>query len=172
LHQSFLRRAAFHWRDRAKSARQGAFNFKAMPSLQGNNTRRPRILHAEDQAMVAEAVQLILSQAGYEVEVAADGAEALRRLSAPDAHFDLLITDVTMPVLDGWGLIARLPETGFNGPVIVLSARPGEGAEDMENPRIVGVLPKPFQIQKLVAAVSAALAPQSPSAARDNASTA
>lgn len=111
--------------------------------------------------MVAEAVQLILTQAGYEVEIAANGAEALQRLSAPGAPFDLLITDVTMPMLDGWGLIGRLPDTDFHGPVIVLSARPGDAAESVGNSQVVAVLPKPFQIQKLVAAVAAALAGRS-----------
>jgi two-component system OmpR family response regulator len=158
LHQRFLSARALRWRVAGGSAKKRETDPSPMPHPQKTDARRPRILHAEDQPMVAEAVQLILTQAGYEVEIAANGAEALQRLAASGAPFDLLITDVTMPVLDGWGLIGRLRETGFRGPVIVLSARPGERAEDVDGSPVVAVLPKPFQIQKLVAAVAAALA--------------
>ena len=131
--------------------------------------RHPLILHAEDQPMVAEAVQLILRQSGYEVEPVADGVEALRRLSSYPERYDMLIMDVSMPEMDGWTLIENLAQTDFTGPVIVLSAYPGDEIEGLKRPGVIAVVPKPFKIQHLVRAVTDGLADYNPPDARDSA---
>jgi len=80
------------------------------------------VLYAEDLRDLRELMRLILQRAGYEIETVADGAEALRRLHAPRADFDLLITDHHMPVLNGLELVRQLPAIPFRGKIIVFSS--------------------------------------------------
>ena len=116
-----------------------------------------RILLADDNADMREYVRRLLSQK-YEVVAVQDGAAALRE--AREQPFDLVLSDVMMPRLDGFGLLAglRLEERTKTLPVILLSARAGEeskvegleaGADDY--------LIKPFSARELLARVDAHL---------------
>jgi chemotaxis protein histidine kinase CheA len=68
----------------------------------------PRILVAEDSDVIRESIRRVLLAAGYHVEAARDGAEALRIASAAEIAFDLVSTDVVMPEMDGYELTRRL----------------------------------------------------------------
>jgi two-component system sensor histidine kinase and response regulator WspE len=83
-------------------------------------TRR-RVLVVDDSPVVRDLVTEILIGQGFEVVSARDGAEALLALerSAPD----LVVTDVEMPNLDGFGLLARIRERSASLPVIMLTTR-------------------------------------------------
>ncbi|HET9225395.1 MAG TPA: ATP-binding protein, partial [Thermoanaerobaculia bacterium] len=118
---------------------------------------RPRILLADDNSDMRGYIRRLLSPQ-YEVTAVADGLAALR--SAREAPPDLVLTDVMMPGLDGFGLLQELraaPETrGL--PILMLSARAGEeskveglgaGADDY--------LVKPFGARELLARVGAHL---------------
>ncbi|MEH2193792.1 MAG: ATP-binding protein [Nostoc sp.] len=117
----------------------------------------PRILLADDNADMRDYVKRLLSQQ-YEVEAVADGLAALD--SARGRVPDLVLTDVMMPGLDGFGLLQELrtnPQTK-KVPIILLSARAGEEA------RVEGLeagaddyLIKPFSARELLARVEAAL---------------
>ena len=117
-----------------------------------------RILLADDNADMRAYVRRLLVQRGYEVEAVADGLAALR--AARQRKPDLVLTDVMMPGLDGFGLLRELradPALAEN-PVIVLSARAGEEA------RIEGMqagaddyLIKPFSARELLARVESHL---------------
>ncbi len=118
----------------------------------------PRILLADDNADMRDYIQRLLRE-NYEVEAVADGEAALERArqSAPD----LILADVMMPRLDGFGLLQRLrgDEALKSVPVILVSARAGEEA------RIEGLqagaddyLVKPFSARELSARVAAHLA--------------
>ena len=134
----------------------GAEQVGSMPA--GPRERR-RILLADDNADLRSYIGRLLTDRGYEVEAAVDGMAALElaRASRPD----LLITDVMMPRLDGFGLLRALradPELR-DLPVVMLSARAGEeakvegldaGADDY--------LIKPFSARELLARVSAIIA--------------
>lgn len=120
---------------------------------------RVRILHAEDQPVVGDAIEMILNDAGYEVERAADGREALDKVTATPAAFGLVITDDNMPGLNGLELVRALRAMNFSGNVIVLSGVINEEKE--RHYRECGVrtiIEKPFQIPDLVAAVARELA--------------
>jgi len=67
---------------------------------------RKRILVVDDVTTTRELQRSILAAAGYEVEGVADGAAALARLN--EAHFDLVLTDIEMPVMDGFALTAAI----------------------------------------------------------------
>jgi DNA-binding response OmpR family regulator len=82
-----------------------------------------RILAVDDQRHIARLVQYHLEQAGYEVELAYDGAEALEKVRS--THPDLVILDVMMPGLDGFEVLRRMKEDSRTEPipVIMLTAR-------------------------------------------------
>jgi PAS domain S-box-containing protein len=114
-----------------------------------------RILLADDSADMRDYVTRLL-QPLYTVETAADGVEALRiaRLRRPD----LVLTDVMMPSLDGFGLLRELRADPLTHsiPVIMLSARSGEEdkIEGFEH-RADDYLVKPFSSRELLARITA-----------------
>lgn len=97
----------------------------------------------------------LLVDAGYEVEEASDGFQALPRLAE---GFDLLMVDVMMPGLDGFSLCHQARERGFDGAILMLSAR--TALEDRVEGLRTGAddyLGKPFAPPELLARVSALL---------------
>lgn len=112
------------------------------------------ILLAEDERSVAFSIGLALKVDGHTVEVACDGVAALADLKTKPQGFDLLITDHSMPGMNGIELVRRVREAGFRGPIIILSAH--LSAENCAVYSALGVdlmIPKPFDIHELRAAV-------------------
>lgn len=73
-----------------------------------NHTDTPtKVLLVDDQPVVRRKYQVVLQRAGIEVETATNGAEALEMLP-PNHDFDLVISDLNMPVLDGNGLVSEM----------------------------------------------------------------
>ena len=117
----------------------------------------PRLLVIDDEAAVREVLCEFLSVLGYDVEAAQDGAEGLARLARE--RFDLVVTDLRMPQVDGWEVLESARAIVPGMPVIILT---GTGTdEDRERARAHGVrlLSKPLTLQELKAAVRDALAP-------------
>ncbi|MFQ4141598.1 PAS domain-containing protein [Chlorogloeopsis sp. ULAP02] len=117
-----------------------------------------RILLADDNTDMRNYVKRLLISQGYEVETAADGMAALAVIEQQIP--DLVLTDVMMPRLDGFGLLRELrtASTTREIPIIMLSARAGEEA------RVEGLeaaaddyLIKPFSARELLARVEATL---------------
>ena len=115
-----------------------------------------KILVIEDGAKTAKFVKKGLSEAGYVVDVAADGLEGLHL--AQEVEFDLIVLDVMLPVLDGWQVLARLREAGRKTLILMLTARDAVpervrgfelGADDY--------LVKPFAFSELLARVRSLL---------------
>jgi DNA-binding response OmpR family regulator len=122
-----------------------------------------KILIAEDEPSLRENLQMMLEMEGYEVQLACDGQEAFElALRAPP---DLVLTDVMMPVLDGYGLIRLLrghPATAAV-PIIVLTARAEQ--QDAEKVLALGAdacLVKPYRRRELLEAVSLQAGPPDP----------
>jgi len=80
-----------------------------------------RILVVDDEEDVRSFICRILQDAGYEVESAGEGVEALERIQANRP--DLVLVDLMMPGLDGWGLLRRLRDDPDAPPAVVLTAR-------------------------------------------------
>jgi two-component system, cell cycle response regulator DivK len=82
----------------------------------------PRILLVEDNALIREMMARRLQRRGYEILVAADGAEGVARAQVD--HPDLILMDMSLPVLDGWAATRRLKATPDTQaiPVIALTA--------------------------------------------------
>jgi DNA-binding response OmpR family regulator len=113
-----------------------------------------RLLLVEDDPRVARVVERGLAEAGYAVDVAADGGEGLS-LAMQDSH-DLIVLDVMLPVLDGLEVCRRLRQAGLRTPVLMLTAR------DAVPDRVRGLdagaddyLIKPFALEELLARVRA-----------------
>src|ERR671932_1157307 len=115
-----------------------------------------RLLLVEDDAKLARAVGRGLRHAGYAVDVAGDGDDALRQAAVYD--YDALVLDVMLPRRDGIEVCRALRERGCWAPVLMLTAR-GQVAD-----RIRGLdvgaddyLPKPFDFGELLARIRALL---------------
>ena len=79
-----------------------------------------RILVVDDEANARSGLEKLLVQAGYIVDTAGDGIQALAR--AAEHPPDIVVTDLRMPVMDGMALLAKLQESNRDLPVIVASA--------------------------------------------------
>lgn len=115
-----------------------------------------RILLAEDDRLLADAVARALRQSAHAVEVACGGREADDALAA--GEFDLVILDVNLPQTDGFEVLRRLRARKSRVPVLILTVR--EGVEDRVNGLDLGAddyLTKPFQLAELEARVRALL---------------
>jgi two-component system copper resistance phosphate regulon response regulator CusR len=111
-----------------------------------------KILIIEDEEKTAKFLKRGLGEAGYVVDIAADGVEGLHL--ALEVDFDLIILDVMLPALDGWQVLARLRESGRRMLVLLLTAR------DAVHERVHGFelgaddyLVKPFAFSELLARV-------------------
>ncbi len=128
------------------------------PAAAQAGERATRVLVVDDNADMREYLQRILSSR-YEVEPLPDGRSALDRIL--DSPPDLVLTDVMMPGLDGFGLLAaiRADARARSVPVILLSARAGEEARiEGLNAGADDYLVKPFNARELLARVSSQLA--------------
>jgi CheY-like chemotaxis protein len=117
-----------------------------------------RILVAEDDEAIGALVARALDQDGHEITLAADGGEALDRLTEAAGRFDLLLTDIKMPVMDG---IALALAAARDHPEIVILLMTGY-ADQRERAHgldalIHDVLAKPFTLQDLKLSVRGAL---------------
>jgi two-component system, OmpR family, response regulator MprA len=118
-----------------------------------------KILVVDDERAVRESLRRALELEGYEIELAADGREALSRLMENgDSQPDAVILDVLMPGVDGLEVCRRLRRGGNGVPVLMLTAR-----DEIEN-RVSGLdagaddyVTKPFALEELVARVRALL---------------
>ncbi|MEB3366177.1 response regulator transcription factor [Saccharopolyspora mangrovi] len=115
-----------------------------------------RILVVDDDRAVRESLRRSLQFNGYQVELAADGQQALDHLA--DNRPDAMVLDVMMPRLDGLEVARRLRSTGDDLPILVLTAR------DAVSDRVAGLdagaddyLPKPFALEELLARLRALL---------------
>ena len=116
-----------------------------------------KILVVDDERAVRESLRRALELEGYEIELAADGREALDRLEA-DSQPDVLVLDVLMPGVDGLEVCRRLRRAGSRLPVLMLTAR-----DAVEN-RVAGLdagaddyVTKPFALEELLARIRALL---------------
>ncbi|WCZ38343.1 response regulator transcription factor [Corynebacterium jeddahense] len=115
-----------------------------------------KILVADDEQAVRESLRRSLRFNGYDVVLAEDGEDALEQIRAEQP--DLTILDLMMPKLDGLGVCRTLRSSGYDGPILMLTAR--DGVSD----RVAGLdagaddyLPKPFALEELLARVGSLL---------------
>jgi two-component system response regulator MprA len=123
-----------------------------------------KVLVVDDERAVRDSLRRALELEGYDVELAADGADALHRLEA-NGQPDAVILDVLMPGVDGLEVCRRIRSKGNSVPVLMLTAR-----TEIES-RVAGLdagaddyLPKPFALEELLARLRALLRRMAPGA--------
>jgi two-component system, chemotaxis family, chemotaxis protein CheY len=109
------------------------------------------ILIVDDDPSILEAVSDLLRLEGYDVTTARDGAAALRAVE--DQPPSLVLLDMRMPVLDGWGFARELSRRGIQLPILVMTAA-RDAAGWASEIGADGYLAKPFDIGELLEAVS------------------
>ena len=120
------------------------------------------ILIADDEEPLRGFVARALQLDGHTVDAACDGGEALDLLSAPGADYDLLLTDIRMPIMDGIALALAAARLKPDMPILLMTgyADQRERARDLEA-LIKDVLTKPFSLADLRQAVRQVLEPVS-----------
>jgi two-component system cell cycle response regulator CpdR len=118
-----------------------------------------RILIAEDEEPLRALVARALMSDGHEVVTAADGAEALDKLQSEGGAFDLLLTDIKMPVMDGLALALAAARDFPKLPILLMTgfADQRERASGIEA-LVSDLISKPFSVAEIKLAVATALA--------------
>lgn len=101
------------------------------------------VLVAEDEPAVRTLVCMVLQMAGYSVIPASNGLEAIALYRTSPERFDLVLTDLDMPVMDGYQLVTLIRESTPDARIVCMSGNP------REVPPRVSFLQKPFTPQAL-----------------------
>ena len=137
-----------------------------------DNNGKIRLLLVEDERTLAGIVTDILSEKGFEVRCAYNGADGLS--AAEQFRPEVIVTDIMMPTMDGFTFIKRLREEGIcsdDVPVLFLSAR--SGAEDVVHGFELGAqdyIRKPFAMSELIVRIHSLLGRQRTNTAARNSS--
>ena len=122
-------------------------------------TGRPRVLVVDDEASIRELLSKTLALADYDVDLAQDGRTAIERLRT--TQYDLLITDLKMPGVDGLAVIREARRLKADIPVIIITGFSTEAsAIEAVNLGVSGYLTKPFRVPRVLAVASKALGEQ------------
>lgn len=118
-----------------------------------------RILIVDDSPTIRQQMRMCVEGAGHQVDDASDGASALRR--AKSNRYDLVITDVSMPGMDGLDLVGRLRQTPAYEATPIFVVTTHTSAEERARGRVAGAtawIVKPFKPAALLGAVARVLA--------------
>jgi excisionase family DNA binding protein len=137
---------------RPRNVRTAPAPARAVPQAAG----RPRVLVVDDEASIRDLLAKTLALAEYDVDLAPDGRTALERLRI--VPYDLLITDLKMPGVDGLTVIREARRLKADIPVIIITGFSTEAsAIEAVNLGVSGYLTKPFRVPRVLAAAAKAL---------------
>jgi len=121
-------------------------------------TGKERILLVEDEDAVRAFAIRALTSRGYTVVEADSGESAIEKIDGAEKPFDLIISDVVMPEMDGPTLLRELRKRGIETRFVFVSGYPGEQFEqDLEGFTGYSFMPKPFSLKQLVEKVKEAM---------------
>lgn len=115
-----------------------------------------KILIAEDDTKLRQLFQRVLVKESYAVRTVSNGREALDAMD--NDHFDLLITDIMMPVMDGYELVKEIRDSGSMVPILMITAK--DAFDDMRTGFRSGTddyMTKPVNVNEMVLRVEALL---------------
>ena len=115
-----------------------------------------KVLIAEDDRELRQLFSHVLTKNGYAVKGVSNGKEALDAMD--NDYFDLVITDIMMPVLDGYELVRQLRDTGNITPVLMITAK--DAFDDMNQGFVSGTddyMVKPVNVNEMLLRVKALL---------------
>ena len=119
-----------------------------------------KLLLVEDEDMVRAVAERALTRAGYAVTTARDGEEGLAQIANGDIEFDLIVSDVVMPAMDGPAMARAVRRVKPKIPILFMSGYAEEQLRndiDIDNMHFI---PKPFSVQQINAKVSEVLGEQ------------
>lgn len=117
---------------------------------------RPHVLVVEDEINVAKGLKMVMTEGGYNVELAETGQEALEKFK--DRDFDLVVADLRLPDLDGLEVIQRIWEGSPKTKVLIITGYPSvTSAVQAVKLGVLDFLRKPFTEEEFMAAVGMAL---------------
>jgi excisionase family DNA binding protein len=139
---------------RPRGSRAGTASAPARAS--SATAARPRVLVADDEASIRDLLAKTLALAEYDVDLVPDGRSAIDRLRL--MPYDLLITDLKMPGVDGLAVIREARRLRADIPVIIITGFSTEAsAIEAVNLGVSGYLTKPFRVPRVLAAAAKAL---------------
>jgi DNA-binding response OmpR family regulator len=118
----------------------------------------PKLIVVEDEAHIASGLRFNLEADGHNVLLADNGEAALKLVAADPQSVDLVVLDVMLPGIDGFGVASQMRARGWFIPILMLTAR--GRAEDVLRGFAAGAddyLPKPFELSILLARINALL---------------
>ncbi len=129
------------------------------PGSTGPGAPRPKgtILLVDDEKSVRDLVRRLLELDGYAVVEAIDAEEALRLFGSADSALHLMVTDLSLPDLDGWELCRRIRSVQPTMPILVISGSFDLNTMLAANAPDVGFLQKPFAPEDLYRRVNVLL---------------
>ena len=139
--------------------RAGSRNTSTSARSIASQAGRPRVLIVDDEATIRDLLSKTLALAEYDVDLAPDGRTAVERLRI--IPYDLLITDLKMPGVDGLSVIREARRLKADIPVIIITGFSTEAsAIEAVNLGVSGYLTKAFRVPRVLAAASKALGEQ------------
>ncbi len=136
--------------------RGGARAIATMAPAATARTGRPRILVVDDEAGIRELLSKTLALAEYDVDLSPDGRSALEKLRL--YQYDLLITDLRMPGVDGLTVIREARRFRPDLPIVIITGYSTEAsAIEAINLGVNGYLTKPFRVPKVLSVAAKAL---------------
>lgn len=124
-----------------------------------SEARRPRVLVIDDDPSVREVVSYLLVSFGYDCQTAVNGASGLARFD--EGGWDLVLTDIDMPDMNGWEVAEAIRRRSPSIPIVLITGLMGPEVMRRARERGLPVVPKPFRMETLRAAVVAVLQPRS-----------
>lgn len=115
----------------------------------------PSVLVVDDEPTIRALVAKIVERAGFGVDVARDGAEAIAKLE--ETNYSVLVVDLMMPVVDGYGVVDWVREHAAPKPaIIVVSAADSAALRRFDGSVVHSIIRKPFDVEILGDLISAA----------------
>ncbi|MFH1865352.1 MAG: response regulator, partial [Candidatus Eisenbacteria bacterium] len=107
-----------------------------------------RLLIVDDEEIMRQFLNEVLKDEGYDIDLAASGKEALKRMN--DSEYDIVLTDIVMPELDGLGVVAATKDLSYNPSVIVMTGYASmETAVESMKLGAADYITKPFNIDQI-----------------------
>lgn len=114
-----------------------------------------RVLVVDDERDIAEALSAVLETEGYTPSTRGDGFACLEAVR--EQRPDLILLDIMMPRLDGFGVLEQLEAEALDVPVVMMSAvRPAQRLAQYES-RLAGFMKKPFELDVLLDKIEAVI---------------
>lgn len=118
-------------------------------------TVQPSALVIEDQALVAEVISDMLTEAGFRTEICLDSVRGVEMALA--GEYSLVTTDMQMPLLSGAEVVRKIREQREDLPIFVISAHADDSGtlDELAPLSVTDIIPKPFSLDRLEQALEA-----------------